>query len=266
MVNTNKKGYFWFITLQDAQGEGHLEGYLKDICFLQSALQWVTACSTVMSGKLGSRERNNTSRQEQHLGGERACEGHRGHLQTLPRNIYLEGKSWRAPRARTWWGCGEAVPCAMVLFPVSSVPPNPEETQENAVLGWPGLQQAWGDSSHNWCQHRQHLHLAFLTPPLHKFSPLGDYHGQTVLEGNSTLNYQKIGLKCRTSSHKAFIFRRAPSCPWHYRSVIAAGCYHLFSLSLPFFCSCWQLNPWSSAWQMPLGEGGKSCLLASLGP
>lgn len=113
-----------------------------------------------MSGKLGSRERNNTSRQEQHLGGERACEGHRGHLQTLPRNIYLEGKSWCASRARTRQGCSEAVPCAIVPFPISSVPPNPEETQENAVLGWPGLQQAWGDSSL-----KSRLMPASATPP-----------------------------------------------------------------------------------------------------
>lgn len=123
-------------------------------------------------------------------------------------------------------------------------------------------QQVWCNSGFqlgDW-----YLHLAFLLPPLQSLSPFGHHNGQTVLKGNSTLSYQKIGLKCTTSLHKAFIFKCVPSCPWHYWSVIEAGCYNLFSLCLPFFCSCGQLHSWNSIWQMPPGDGGKSCLLDNL--
>lgn len=72
-----------------------------------------------MSANLGSRRRENTSRQHQHFGGERACEEHGGHLWS---NICLGGQSLDA----------EGLWCHS---PFSSTSPESAQTQKNADLG-----------------------------------------------------------------------------------------------------------------------------------
>lgn len=168
-------------------------------------------------------------------------------------------------REGEWWG--EATPLAKVPSLLSSAFPRPEETKENVERswGWPRLQESPARVVQPWSRVRR-----LIPPPGLPYPSSAESSSSWSLQwidspwGEFNPQLQKIGLKCRTSLRKAFIFKWAPSCPWHYWSVIAAGCYHLFSLCFSFFCSCGQLHPENSTWQMPPGDEGKSRLLDTL--
>lgn len=211
-----------------------------------------------MSKKLGSHKSKTTLGQHQLLSSAWAWEGHGKGIcrqyQKHPLGRESPGVAPETKKEGKWWGKVMSLAEVPTFLPF----PQPEGVNLEWSWGWPGLQVSPASRVQFWAWVRRltpSSGLPYLTSA-ESFSSLGHYNGQTVLEGNSTLNYQKIGLKHTSSLHKAFIFKRAPPCPWHYWSVTAVGCYHLFSLHRSFFCSWRQLHPWNSTWQMPPGDGG----------